>query len=248
MREMKKIILSILGILSMIYGILVLQIGSGTGFWMIWEVIGIFFFFWTFLIHIGFFATRKRMKVIFHTTVGVGCAAVIILCGMILGGFSAKGSQNLDYIIVLGAQIRKDGPSVVLKYRLDAAIAYLNENPDTMCVVSGGQGTNEPCSEAEGMSEYLLNKGIEEDRIILENRSTNTVENIQNSGKLLEETYESVGIVTNNFHVFRAVRIAKAQGLKGVCGIAADSNILYLPNNVLRECCGILKDWIMKNI
>lgn len=74
------------------------------------------------------------------------------------------------------------------------------------------------------------------------------MENIQNGGKLLEETYESVGIVTNNFHVFRAVRIAKVQGLKGVCGIAADSNILYLPNNVLRECCGILKDWIMKNI
>lgn len=248
MREMKKVILSILGILSMIYGILVLQTGSGTGFWLIWEALGIFFFLWAFLVHTDFFATHRSMKMIFHTIVAVGSIAVVILCSMILKDFSAKGSQNLDYIIVLGAQVREDGPSVVLKYRLDAAVAYLNENPDTICIVSGGQGANEPFSEAEGMEEYLLNKGIEEDRIILEDRSTNTVENIQNSGKLLEETYESVGIVTNNFHVFRAVQIAKAQGLKGVCGIAADSNILYLPNNVLRECCGILKDWIMKNI
>lgn len=63
-----------------------------------------------------------------------------------------------------------------------------------------------------------------------------------------EQPYNGVGIVTNNFHVFRAVQIAKVQGLERVCGIAADSDALYLPNNVLRECCGVLKDWIMKNI
>ena len=90
--------------------------------------------------------------------------------------------------------------------------------------------------------------GIDENRILLEAESQNTVQNIKNSKALMEETYDGVGIVTNNFHVFRAVQIAKAQGLEGVCGIAADSNVLYLPNNVLRECLGILKDWLMKNI
>lgn len=64
----------------------------------------------------------------------------------------------------------------------------------------------------------------------------------------MKESYNGVGIVTNNFHVFRAVQLAKAQGLKGVSGIAADSNALYLPNNMLRECCGILKDWFMNHI
>lgn len=245
---MKKAILSVLGVLSILYGILVLQVGSGTGFWIIWEVIGVFFLFWTFLVHTDFFTTRRKMKVIFHTMMGVGIAVVVILCGMIMGDFSAKGNQNLDYIIVLGAQVREDGPSVVLKYRLDAAVDYLNGNPDTICIVSGGQGTNEPFSEAEGMAEYLLDKGIDEHRIVLEDKSTSTVENIQNSKILMEESYNGVGIVTNNFHVFRAVQIAKIQGLEGVCGIAADSNVLYLPNNVLRECCGILKDWLMNNI
>ena len=98
------------------------------------------------------------------------------------------------------------------------------------------------------MADYLVQHGIEQERILLEDTSTNTVENIQNSKVLMELPYDGVGIVTNNFHVFRAVQIAKVQGLEGVYGIAADSNVLYLPNNMLRECCGILKDWIMKNI
>ena len=245
---MKKVILCVLGVLSILYGILVLQVGSGTGFWIIWEVIGVFFLFWAFLLHTDFFTAHRKMKVIFQTMIGAGIAVVVILCGMILGGFSAKGNQNLDYIIALGAQVREDGPSVVLKYRLDAAVDYLNGNPDTICIVSGGQGTNEPFSEAEGMAEYLLDKGIDEHRIVLEDKSTSTVENIQNSKALMKESYNGVGIVTNNFHVFRAVQIAKVQGLEDVCGIAADSNLLYLPNNVLRECCGILKDWLMNNI
>lgn len=131
---------------------------------------------------------------------------------------------------------------------MDTAINYLNDNPETKCVVSGGQGHNEPFSEAEGMYEYLVKHGIAAKRILLEDQSTNTVENIQNSKVLLRESYQSVGIVTNNFHTFRAVQIAKVQGLKQVSGIAADSTIFYLPNNVLRECLGILKDWMLKNI
>lgn len=245
---MKKCILILLGILSVLYGVLVLQAGSGTGFWLIWEVIGVFFFLWAVLLHKKFFVMHKKTGMIFHVLVVVAFVVLATFCGMIAGEFSAKGTQNLDYIIVLGAQVREDGPSVVLRYRLDAAIDYLNENPDTTCIVSGGQGANEPFSEAEGMAEYLLEKGIEENRILLEDKSTNTVENIQNSNALMDGTYNGVGIVTNNFHVFRAVQIAKVQGLEGVCGIAADSNALYLPNNVLRECCGILKDWLMKNI
>lgn len=73
-----------------------------------------------------------------------------------------KGETNLDYVIVLGTQIHESGPSIVLKYRLDAAVLYLNENPGTICIVSGGQGKNEPYSEAEGMAKYLIEKGIPE--------------------------------------------------------------------------------------
>ena len=245
---MKKYILIILSLLSILYGLLILQVGSGTGFWIIWEMIGVFFFIWAILLQKNFFDSHRKLKIIFHSMVIVALAVITILCGMIVGEFKSKGHQNLDYIIVLGAQVRESGPSVVLQYRLDAAIDYLNKNPDTICIVSGGQGVNEPFSEAEGMAKYLLENGIEKDRILLEDESRNTVQNIQNSKDIMEELYNGVGIVTNNFHVFRAVQLAKAQGLKCVSGIAADSNVLYLPNNMLRECCGILKDWFMNHI
>ena len=245
---MRKYILIVLGILSAVYGILVLQVGSGTLFWMLWEAIGAFFLLWAFLLHKKFFVSYRKIKTVFHLSVVIGAAVLIMFCSMIAGEFSSAGKQNLDYIIVLGAQVREDGPSVVLRYRLDAAIDYLKENADTICIVSGGQGSNEPFPEAKGMADYLTEQGIEEERILLEDKSTNTAENIKYSKALIQQSYDSVGIVTNNFHVFRAVRIAEVQGLEGVCGIAADSNLLYLPNNMLRECCGILKDWIIKNI
>ena len=245
---MKKVILLILGIFSIIYGILIRQVGSGTWFWIVWEVIGAVLLLWSFLIQKGFFITHKRTNNLLHVFISVTLAVLVLFCSMIAGEFHSKGEEKLDYVIVLGAQVREDGPSVVLKYRLDTAIRYLNDNPSTRCIVSGGQGYNEPFSEAEGMHDYLVENGIDSERIILEDQSTNTVENIRNSKALLDDSYNSVGIVTNNFHTFRAVQISKKQGLRNVSGIAAESNIIYLPNNVLRECCGILKDWLFGNI
>ena len=245
---MKIGVLIAFGLLSILYGILILQVGSGTSFWLIWEVIGICFFLLAVLVHKDFFATYKKLGMIFNGVVAVGVTVLVILCGIIATEFTASGSKNLDYIIVLGAQVRENGPSVALRYRLDAAIGYLNENPNTICIVSGGQGANEPFSEAEGMAEYLLQNGIKNSRIILEDKSTSTVENLKYSKVLMSSSYDSVGIVTNNFHMFRAIQIAKAQGLNNVCGIAANSNVMYLPNNVLRECLAILKDWVMRNI
>ena len=245
---MKKILCMMLGIISALYGILILQVGSGTGFWIIWEGISVFFLLWAFLIHKKILKTHKKIRLAFHGLLTVSIAVLVTLCGLITTGFVSKENQNLDYLIVLGAQVRENGPSTILRYRLDAAITYLQENPETICIVSGGQGVNEPFSEAEGMLNYLVSKGILRERIVMEGISRNTVENIRYSKVLITKPEGSVGIVTNNFHVFRAVRIAKAQGLEDVFGISAYSHPLYLPNNVLRECCGILKDWLLQNL
>lgn len=86
----------------------------------------------------------------------------------------------------------------------------------------------------------MKEKGIAEERILLESESSTTEENIRNSSCMIKEG-ASVGIITNDFHVFRAIQTAKAQGLKNVCGIAADSNRLFLPNNMLREFFGEIK-------
>lgn len=189
---------------------------------------------WNFRVHGSVEKVPHPVKIFAGMIVCIGLLVFCIVEGCVISQMHADGRGGLDYIIVLGAQVRKDGPSPVLKYRLDKAVEYLNENPDTVCIVSGGQGSNEPWSEAEGMARYLQEKGIDTARILPEDKSQTTGQNITNSKKLMKEG-ASVGIVTNNFHVFRALQIAKKYGLSDVCGIAADSTPKYLPNNMLRE-------------
>lgn len=225
----------IVGILCIMYGSSVKLLGTGSRFYMVWIGMGIGFLGLTFIVKAGLF---QKMPV-FIRRLGILCISAGIICfliveGFIISGFQQSGEPNLDYIIVLGAQVWEHGPSVVLKYRLDKAIEYLEANPDTLCIVSGGQGYNEPYAEAVGMADYLEKKGIPTERIKLEAESTNTKENILFSKELMEEG-ASVGLVTNNFHVFRALQSARKYGLENVCGIAAGTSLPYLPNNMFRE-------------
>ena len=179
------------------------------------------------------------------------CAGFLCLFGLLIligSTFEEKGEPNLPYVIVLGAQMKENGPSVALEKRLQKAYRYLSENPETLCVLSGGQGSNEPVSEAQGMYEYLVKKGVDSKRLILEDQSTNTVENLQFSRKLIPEEIQKVGIVTSNFHVYRSLQLAKKQGFSDVVGISAASGFYFLPNNVLRECFGIVKDRLYGNL
>jgi uncharacterized SAM-binding protein YcdF (DUF218 family) len=178
----------------------------------------------------------------------LGVLSFIIVEGCIISSYRAKGEPNLDYLIVLGAQVKEKGPSAALKFRLDTAYDYLVENENTLCIVSGGQGANEPHSEAQGMYDYLVEKGIAKERIIMEDKSTDTSENIAFSSVFLDMEKDRVGIVTNNFHVFRGVHLAKHQGIRNVCGIAAPSNIYFQLNNMVREFFGILKDLVCGNL
>lgn len=98
------------------------------------------------------------------------------------------------------------------------------------------------------MYEYLVEKGIAPERIIKENLSRDTSENIENSCAYLDKENSRVGIVTNNFHVFRAVQIAKKKGISNIYGIAAPSYLPMLPNNMLREFFGVTKDFMLGNM
>ena len=148
----------------------------------------------------------------------------------------------------MGAQVREDGPSAVLKYRLDAAADYLQENENTLCIVTGGKGEGEPSTEGDGMRKYLLQQGIAPERIIVEDRARNTVQNIQFSSQLMTSPDAPTALVTNNFHVTRAMALARKQGLTDIYAIAAPSDPLYLPNNMFREFFGLTKDFLLGNL
>lgn len=228
-----------------IYGSLIRRIGSGTGFYLVWYGFACICFIFALC---SFFGLWKMLPFFLKVTLSAAASVIILLLLvtgiLILSRFHEKAEPGLDYIIVLGAQIRPDGsPSAVLAYRLNTAVDYLNENPGNRCVVSGGQGGNEPCTEAAGMKQYLLEKGISGDRIITEGHSVNTSENFANSRTLIPEG-ASAGVITNNFHMYRALLIADTEGFSGISGVSAPSRSFYLPNNMLREFFGLIKFYI----
>lgn len=247
---MKKEIICILcSLFCFGYCFMVFSIRTGTHFYLVWAAGGLFFIALALFLHFDIWLKLPpALRKISACVVLLCILLFVVVEGFIISGFNEKGEKNLDYIIVLGAKVRQDGPSAVLKFRLDKAYDYLIENENTICIVSGGQGANEPFSEAQGMYDYLIDRGIAPQRIIMEDKAADTSENIAFSMEFLDKENDSVGIVTNNFHVFRGVHLAKHQGIKSVCGISANSDIFFLLNNMLREFAGVMKDLIYGNL
>lgn len=238
----------ILALGCLLYSAVVFHANSGTFSFIIWLSGFVFFLFLFFMNYKNIWPKVPILVTrIFQALVAVGIVVFLICQGCIFSQFFSTGKSDLDYIIVLGAQMRSFGPSVVYKARLDAAISYLEENPDTICIVTGGQGHNEGISEGEGGRDYLVEHGISSERIVVENTSLDTKENIENACEIIDSLSDgsndiSVGIVTNNFHVFRGIHLTKKTADYEIYGIAAFTEYLYLPNNLVRETFGILKD------
>lgn len=122
-------------------------------------------------------------------------------------------TSEIDYVLILGARVTDEGPTKTLKLRLDTAVDYIMENELTIpIIVSGGQGADEPVSEAEAMYQYLVERGIPSQQIIKETQSTTTAENIRYSKELLKNG-NHVLLVTNDFHIARATYLAARNGL-----------------------------------
>ena len=244
-----RILWFILAVLNFLYGVTVFLVGSGTLSFVIW-IFGALFF-----MLLYFLAGKKRwskipkaIRKLFCIIVAACVLTVTILSCLMLSHFGDKGEKDMDYIIVLGAQMKSYGPSVIFRYRLDAAYEYMQENPDCICIVSGAQGANEHISEGEGGKEYLISKGIPESRVVAETNAFDTVENVSYSMDIIKgmdsrpEKELKIGVVTNNYHLFRGMHIAMAETEGEVSGIAGYTVPRFLPNNMVRECFGIIRD------
>ena len=139
--------------------------------------------------------------------------------------------KNVNTMIVLGAKVNKDGVSKTLKLRLDKAIEYYNKNKYINIIVSGGKGEDEPISEALAMKNYLVENGVNEKNIILEDKATTTLENIIFSKEIMDgmNLENRVLIVTSDFHLFRGQIIASILGIEneGLCSISSLSSRIY---------------------
>lgn len=189
-------------------------------------------------------------KWLFRTGLALVCvvfALFLVAEGFVIAHMGDKGEPNLDYIVVLGAHLRGSTPSNALLWRIDAAEEYLAANPDTRAVLSGGQGHGEDISEAECMYNVLIARGVAPERLILEAESTDTYENIRNSLALMEAD-ASFGIVTNNFHVFRATKLAEKMTGKPISGVASPYKNALVFHYMVREFVSITVELLEGNI
>ncbi len=172
----------------------------------------------------------------------------LIIQLLIHNGITYEADEDeYDYILVLGAGLRGQELSTILRLRLELAVDVALEDDKVIFIVSGGQGPGEDITEAQAMSQYLLDNGVNPDRIILEDKSTSTQENIVFSKSLLGEYFEeeSIGLlITNDFHMFRALELADREGLE-VNGLACQTPVMIRLNYLIREYFTIINSLVL---
>lgn len=177
-----------------------------------------------------------------------GLAGIIALECLVISGLHATAPAGMDYLIVLGARVDPDGPSPALTRRLNAVMACIDDHPDAVIIATGGQGSDEPMSEAQCIRDELVKRGVDADRIVMEDKSTATIENIQNAMALMDDPAAQTGIITNNYHVYRATRIARKAGLTNAHGIAAMYTGHTKFHYMIREAICIVVDFLRGNL
>lgn len=186
----------------------------------------------------------------FLALVLLGIVVFAVLLGQVLSGARDDVTGDPQVMIVLGCKLEDWGPSWMLQDRLDKALDYLKDHPDLTVVVSGGQGDNEPETEAQGMADYLAEHGISRENMILETMSHNTWQNLSFSARHLEEAgydiKDGVMIVSNGFHLTRARMLAERIGFEQVSVLAAPSS--HVPSRLkmyIREPIALVKSFVL---
>ncbi len=187
--------------------------------------------------------TARRLKRMFTAILCIGLILIGITEFFIIRASLGEPTESCDYVVVLGAKVRQSGPSASLWDRIYGARDYLEEHPNVIAVVSGGQGEDEPMTEAMAMYEKLVELGIDENRIWMEDRATSTWENLNFSLDLIEEKTgirpDNIGIVSSEYHLFRASLFADACGVESVLIPARTSVITQRINHFMREVAGV---------
>ncbi|MBR5419564.1 MAG: YdcF family protein [Lachnospiraceae bacterium] len=188
------------------------------------------------------FRIPRPLRVIYYSIFTVGLLFFLFVEGRIVDAMTSEPPEDLDYVIVLGAGLIGTEPKNPLRVRIERGAEYMKENPRTILVASGGQGADEEISEAEAIRRRLTGMyGIDEGRILMEDRSRDTEENLQNSLRIIGDPEASVGIITNSFHEYRAMLLAKHAGFKNTCTVPATTLLPVGVHYMVREFFGVVE-------
>ena len=190
--------------------------------------------------------------VVFYSGMIVFLTAFIIFCVLILSYTSLNIPENPDVVIVLGCQVYGYNPGILLKTRLETALETLNKYPNSICIVSGGQGPDETIPESRTMKKYLSDRGIDGNRIYEESESSSSFQNLSFSKKIIEENNIKCGnivILTSEYHVPRAVLIAKRVYLGiNISAVKASSPFSMFGAGIMREFFAFIKSFVVDRI
>ena len=251
-----KTILSILGF-GRILALLVCAALSGLAFFLKFCIPGysfsalvcviliaiILFYAFMPLVGLKFPAFAKFTTMIFTVVLILALLVIGTTEALIIRASFGDLQEDVDYVIVLGAKVNAHGPSVSLWDRICGAYEYAEEHPDTILILSGGMGTDEPITEAECMYRELVELGIHPNRMRMEDEATSTWENLKFSLDLIEEETGArptkIGVLSSEYHLFRASLLAKKHNVEFVGIPARTSRWGQRINHFMREVAGV---------
>lgn len=189
----------------------------------------------------------RTLRIVLSVLLAAGVIYFIIVEVPIVSSAHTDANPEAPYVIVLGAGVNGDSPSLSLLNRLTAALDYLETYPGAVCIVSGGQGEGESISEADCMYDWLTEKGVSPDRILKEEKAKNTEENYQNSFAIIRgrggDPADGVAVVSSEYHLYRAKLLAEKQGVCVKTVAAHTSYPLLMINYFIREAFAVTYLW-----
>lgn len=230
----KERFLRILGGLLLLFGILPLQLNVATIPLLLMGAL---------LLSNSHWKEKWRKLMLYLCCIAIPCVLIYLtVLGYFAYGRQPENQPCDDTVVVLGCSVVGDRPSRMLRRRLDTAVDYLSANPDAACIVTGGQGWNEDCTEASVMAAYLASHGIEESRIYLEDQSANTRQNLENAQAIISEEKldEDIVIISDGFHQFRSRLIASKLNMNS-SAVSANTSLHLIPAYAFREVLSLIK-------
>lgn len=187
--------------------------------------------------------------------VALVCLGLAYFCfveSFIIRNARTDPDDGRDYLIVLGAAVYGDQPSLTLVRRMEGAMDYLERHPDSVAIVSGGMGAGETVTEGEAMYKWMVAQGVDPARLIVEDKATSTEENLENSFAIIrargDEPQGKVAIVSSAYHLYRAKLFAQKLGVTDAAGVAAPWGYFFVMlNYFIREAFGVTHFWVFGN-
>ena len=244
-------ILNTFGAVSFVYFFIIIAYsGMRTSFLWFWPFLGVCCFLYAYVLRACSLSpagkAAHRLTPFLTALFWLAFVIFFLVECVLLRSSSSEPREDTEYLIILGAQVRGDTPSLSLQARIDTAGEYLKEHPSVKAICSGGQGPGENKTEAQAIFDELVAAGIEPARLALEDTSTTTRENLRFCLDSLPSKDCPVALVTNGFHCYRAGVIAQKTGYTNVSLLPANHFLATTPHYYMREFFALIKEWLLR--